>query len=178
MVCCMLLESRFLQLYARAVHSHLWCQALLGQEQESYPLSQLLEWITERAGILEAHALINRILRSNICCKGKGGKNCTTDQPYRYEHWKNRLLGFDSLNAIGIIDREFFKSYPASYPRTSYFGRLSTVSSHIIIFAGVEDVVSKINSPGTAAQTRMVRIINQTAVIFSTIDSIQFYLPI
>jgi hypothetical protein len=32
--------------------------------------------------------------------------------------------------------------------------------------------VSQIRTPGTAAQTRIVRIISQTAVIFSTIDSI------
>jgi hypothetical protein len=84
------------------------------------------------------------------------------------------------LNAIGIIDEEIFKLYPASYPRTLYFDRLppAAASGHIIIFAGAEDVVIQINSPGTAAQTRMVRIINQTAVIFSTIDSIHFNLPI
>jgi hypothetical protein len=39
-------------------------------------------------------------------------------------------------------------------------------------------VVSHINTPGTAAQTRIVRIISQTAVIFSTIDPFHFYLPI
>jgi hypothetical protein len=91
---------------------------------------------------------------------------------------ENRLLGFHPLNAISIIDKEIFKFYPASYPRTLYFDRPPAASSHIIIFAGAGDVVSQINSPGTAAQTRMVRIINQTAVIFSTIDSIHFNLPI
>jgi hypothetical protein len=38
------------------------------------------------------------------------------------------------------------------------------------IFAGV--AVSQIKTPGTAAQTKIVRIISQTAVIFSTIDPI------
>jgi hypothetical protein len=32
--------------------------------------------------------------------------------------------------------------------------------------------VNQIRTPGTAAQTRIVRMISQTAVIFSTIDSI------
>lgn len=32
--------------------------------------------------------------------------------------------------------------------------------------------VSQIRTPGTAAQTKIVRIISHTAVIFSTIDSI------
>jgi hypothetical protein len=64
------------------------------------------------------------------------------------------------------------------YPSTSYFGGLSIASSHISILAGAEDVVSQINTPGTAAQTKIVRIISQTAVIFSTIDSIHFYLHI
>jgi hypothetical protein len=39
-------------------------------------------------------------------------------------------------------------------------------------FAGAEAI--QINMPGTAAQTKMVRIISQTAVIFSTIDSNDF----
>ncbi|MDQ3910125.1 MAG: hypothetical protein M3232_06955 [Thermoproteota archaeon] len=77
-----------------------------------------------------------------------------------------------------MIKKFSSKLYPASYPRTLYFDRPPAASSHIIIFAGAGDVVSQINSPGTAAQTRMVRIINQTAVIFSTIDSIHFNLPI
>ena len=64
------------------------------------------------------------------------------------------------------------------YLGISYFGGLLTVSSHINILAGAEDEVSQINTPGTAAQTKIVRIISQTAVIFSTIDSIHFYLPI
>jgi hypothetical protein len=51
-------------------------------------------------------------------------------------------------------------------------------SSHISILAGAEEEDSQINIPGTAAQTRIVRIINQTAVIFSTIDPIHFYLLI
>ncbi|MDQ3852288.1 MAG: hypothetical protein M3251_05325 [Thermoproteota archaeon] len=66
----------------------------------------------------------------------------------------------------------------ASYPSISYFGELAAASSHVNILAGAEDELSQINTPGTAAQTKIVRIISQTAVIFSTIDSIQFYLPI
>jgi hypothetical protein len=66
----------------------------------------------------------------------------------------------------------------ARYLGISYFGGLPTASSHINILAGAEDEVSQINTPGTAAQTKIVRIISQTAVIFSTIDSIHFYLPI
>jgi hypothetical protein len=57
-------------------------------------------------------------------------------------------------------------------------GRLPIASSPVNILAGADEVVSQINTPGTAAQTRIVRIISQTAVIFSTIDSIQFYLGI
>jgi hypothetical protein len=117
-------------------------------------------------------------LRYSVYRKGRGGKNCTADQPCQDQDEKDRLLGFDPLNAIGIIDKEIFKLCPAFYPRTSYFGRLPTVSSHIISLAGAEEELSQINTPGTAAQTRMVRIINQTAVIFSTIDSIHFNLPI
>ncbi|HJU34745.1 MAG TPA: hypothetical protein VJ695_06465 [Nitrososphaera sp.] len=56
--------------------------------------------------------------------------------------------------------------------------RLLIGSSHSNILAGAEDEVSQINTPGTAAQTSIVRIISQTAVIFSTIDSIHFYLGI
>jgi hypothetical protein len=66
----------------------------------------------------------------------------------------------------------------ASYPSISYFGGLPIASSHINTLAGAEDEVSQINTPGTAAQTKIVRIISHTAVIFSTIDSIHFYLPI
>src|SRR5215208_5763762 len=93
---------------------------------------------------------------------------------------KNRLLLFDPSNAIGIIDELIIrKLYPAIYRSTCYVvGRLAIASSPINILAGAEAVVSQINTPGTAAQTRIVRIISQTAVIFSTIDSIQFYLDI
>lgn len=38
--------------------------------------------------------------------------------------------------------------------------------------------VSQISTPGTAAQTMIVRIISHTAVIFSTIDPFQFPLDI
>jgi hypothetical protein len=55
---------------------------------------------------------------------------------------------------------------------------LPIASNHINILAGAEDEVSHIKTPGTAAQTKIVRIISQTAVIFSTIGSIQFYLAI
>lgn len=92
---------------------------------------------------------------------------------------RNRLLGFDPSNAIGIIDKIKSLSYTsASYPSTPYFGGLPIASSHISILAGAGDEVSQINTPGTAAQTKIVRIISQTAVIFSTIDPIHFYLPI
>ncbi|HEU0145129.1 MAG TPA: hypothetical protein VFQ47_10120 [Nitrososphaera sp.] len=57
-----------------------------------------------------------------------------------------------------------------SYPTVSYFAGLSVASSHINILAGAVDEVSQIKTPGTAAQTKIVRIISQTAVIFSTID--------
>jgi hypothetical protein len=67
---------------------------------------------------------------------------------------------------------------PASYPNSPYFGGMPVGSSHISILAGAEEELSQINTPGTAAQTKIVRIINQTAVIFSTIDPIHFYLLI
>jgi hypothetical protein len=51
-------------------------------------------------------------------------------------------------------------------------------SNHISILAGAEEEVNQIKTPGTAAQTKIVRIISQTAVIFSTISSIHFYLAI
>jgi hypothetical protein len=55
---------------------------------------------------------------------------------------------------------------------------LPIASNHINILAGAEDEVSQIKTPGTAAQTKIVRIISQTAVIFSTIGSIHFNLAI
>ncbi|MFL6497418.1 MAG: hypothetical protein ACJ70U_01795 [Nitrososphaera sp.] len=55
---------------------------------------------------------------------------------------------------------------------------MSNSSNHVTIFAGAlagaADVVSKIRAPGTAAQTNMVRIISQTAVIFSTMIHFNF----
>src|SRR5215217_9486094 len=53
-------------------------------------------------------------------------------------------------------------------------GRLPIASSPVNILAGADEVVSQINKPGTAAQTKIVRIISQTAVIFSTIDQFTF----
>lgn len=92
---------------------------------------------------------------------------------------KNRLLLFDPSNAIGIIDKVVLKLYPTSYWSTIYVGRLPpNTSSPSSIPAGAGDEVSQINTPGTAAQTRIVRIISQTAVIFSAIDSIHFNLAI
>ena len=49
---------------------------------------------------------------------------------------------------------------------------LAAKSNPSSILAGV--AVSQIRTPGTAAQTMIVRIISQTAVIFSTIDQIHF----
>lgn len=94
---------------------------------------------------------------------------------------KNRLLLFDPSDAIGIITDQLIISelYSAIYCSTWYVvGRPPIASSPINIFAGGGDVATQINRPGTAAQTSIVRIISQTAVIFSTIDSIQFYLGI
>jgi hypothetical protein len=54
---------------------------------------------------------------------------------------------------------------------------LRTISIPNSIFGGVDFAGTEaiqINMPGTAAQTKMVRIISQTAVIFSTIDSNDF----
>jgi hypothetical protein len=54
---------------------------------------------------------------------------------------------------------------------------LRTISIPSSIFGGVDLAGAEaiqINIPGTAAQTKMVRIISQTAVIFSTIDSNDF----
>ena len=47
-----------------------------------------------------------------------------------------------------------------------------TILNPTSTFAGLE--VSQIKIPGTAAQTRIVRIISHTAVIFSAIDKIHF----
>jgi hypothetical protein len=55
---------------------------------------------------------------------------------------------------------------------------MPNASSPTSNLAGAEDDVNQINTPGTAAQTKIVRIISQTAVIFSTIDSIHFNLAI
>jgi len=55
---------------------------------------------------------------------------------------------------------------------------LPIASNHTKTLAGAEDEVSQIKTPGTAAQTKIVRIISQTAVIFSTIGSIHFNLAI
>ncbi len=97
----------------------------------------------------------------------------------KYQNGKNRVILFDPSNSIGIIDKVIRKLYPASYRTITYVDTaLSNASTHISILAGAGDEVSQINTPGTAAQTKMVRIISQTAVIFSTIDSIHFYLPI
>jgi hypothetical protein len=88
---------------------------------------------------------------------------------------KNRLLGFDPSNAIGIIDKiKSLGNISASYPSTPYFSGLPIASSHISILAGAEDEDSQINTPGTAAQTKIVRIISQTAVFFSTIIQFTF----
>jgi hypothetical protein len=51
-----------------------------------------------------------------------------------------------------------------------YVVKLSGYWNAISTPAGLD--VSQIRTPGTAAQTRIVRIISHTAVIFSTIDSI------
>jgi hypothetical protein len=50
----------------------------------------------------------------------------------------------------------------------------NTIFAGAVAFVGVVD--SQINMPGTAAQTKIVRMISQTAVIFSTIDQIDFSL--
>ncbi len=42
-------------------------------------------------------------------------------------------------------------------------------SNHTNILAGSEAELNQIKMPGTAAQTKIVRIISHTAVIFSTI---------
>ncbi|HEU4445605.1 MAG TPA: hypothetical protein VFR94_13110 [Nitrososphaeraceae archaeon] len=55
---------------------------------------------------------------------------------------------------------------------------MPNASNPASILAGAEEELSQISTPGTAAQTKIVRIISQTAVIFSTIDSIHFYLAI
>ncbi|MDQ4015172.1 MAG: hypothetical protein M3136_05355 [Thermoproteota archaeon] len=55
---------------------------------------------------------------------------------------------------------------------------MPNASNPASILAGAEEEVSQISTPGTAAQTKIVRIISQTAVIFSTIDPIHFYLAI
>ncbi len=58
------------------------------------------------------------------------------------------------------------------YWNWSGFGELANSSTHVTIFAGAlagaAELVNQIRAPGTAAQTSMVRIISQTAVIFST----------
>jgi hypothetical protein len=48
----------------------------------------------------------------------------------------------------------------------------ASILAGVVAFVGL--VVSQINIPGTAAQTKIVRMISQTAVIFSTIDQIDF----
>jgi len=48
-------------------------------------------------------------------------------------------------------------------------GILPMASNHISIRAGAECELNQIKRPGTAAQTKIVRIISHTAVIFSTI---------
>jgi hypothetical protein len=53
-----------------------------------------------------------------------------------------------------------------------YAGTLSKSGNNIIFAAVCGVVVSQISTAGTAAQTMIVRIISQTAVIFSTIDPI------
>jgi hypothetical protein len=60
-----------------------------------------------------------------------------------------------------------------------YACKLLTISRPKISLGGVEaSVDNHINMPGTAAQTKIVRIISQTAVIFSTMSSIDFHLDI
>ena len=94
---------------------------------------------------------------------------------------KKRLLLFEPSNAIGIIDKVVLRLYSASYKKYDiiYVGRLvPNASNPASIPAGAEEELSQISTPGTGAQTKIVRRISQTAVIFSTIDSIHFYLAI
>ena len=82
------------------------------------------------------------------------------------------LLLFDPSKAFGIADKITITLYSSGYSSNSYIRSWPTTSSPSSILGGAE--ASQINMPGTAAQTKIVRIISQTAVIFSTNDSIGF----
>jgi hypothetical protein len=60
-------------------------------------------------------------------------------------------------------------SSPSSIPAGAEVAGAEVAGAEV---AGAEAI--QINKPGTAAQTKIVRIISQTAVIFSTINSIDF----